>query len=112
MAAAEQVVVGIDIGTTTITSLALGLDSGEILAKAMTVNDSETTSADDRKRGRSEWDTQRMLELACGCLLQIADKHAELANQAIDLGITGQQHGGLVRKIAQNREKLHSPGGS
>ena len=44
-----SVVVGIDLGTTTITALAVHTQSGDIVARVTAPNQAETTSASDRR---------------------------------------------------------------
>ena len=88
------VAIGVDIGTTTITSLALDLATGNVLAKNTRQNECETTSTDDRKNGRSEWDADRILQTALRCIAATVEQ-AQLAEVAI-IGVTGQQHGGLI----------------
>jgi sugar (pentulose or hexulose) kinase len=48
--------IGLDIGTTTITALALDAGRREVMARATLPNDAEITSPADATRGRSEWD--------------------------------------------------------
>jgi len=84
---------GIDIGTTTITCLALDATTGASLAIETVANDAEITSASDRALGRSEWDALGIVDRACQCvkaaLERLGDRRVELAG----VGITGQQHG-------------------
>lgn len=87
------VVLGVDIGTTTITTLAADTVSGEVFAIRSAANDAETTLASHKMKGYSEWDARRIVSLACQCLSataeQLGPRHRELAG----IGITGQQHG-------------------
>ena len=91
-----SVVVGIDLGTTTITALAVHTQSGDIVARVTAPNQAETTSASDRARGRSEWDVRRIAEIACGCLRQASNQMGANWAKLAGLGITGQQHGGVI----------------
>lgn len=87
-------VAGIDLGTTTITALAIDAGSGEIVARGTAANTAQITSADDRTRGRSEWDARQIATIALGCLREIA---AQLTGrQVAGIGLTGQQHGMLL----------------
>jgi sugar (pentulose or hexulose) kinase len=90
------VVLGIDLGTTSLTALALDVSTGELLAVRTVANDSEITLPPDRARGRCEWQAHILVGLACSCLRgiagQLGDRRAEIAG----LGITGQQHGVLL----------------
>jgi len=58
------ITLGLDIGTTTIAAVAVDLGTGQVQATVTLANDAECTSADDRGRGRSEWDARRMAEVA------------------------------------------------
>jgi sugar (pentulose or hexulose) kinase len=86
------IVLAADLGTTTITALALDTAAGDLLARSTLPNRAETTSAADRARGRSEWDAWAIADTACICLQSVVEqigKHGEVAG----IGITGQQHG-------------------
>jgi sugar (pentulose or hexulose) kinase len=87
-----SIVMGIDLGTTTITALALNAHSGDILAKVTAPNQAEITSAGDRERGRSEWDVLRLAQTACQCLRQAAEMMGASWSRLAGLGLTGQQH--------------------
>ncbi len=91
-----SVVVGLDLGTTTLTALALAADSGDVLARVTVPNRAETTSAADKARGRSEWDVTRIAETACQCLRLAADQMGAGWSRLAGLGLTGQQHGCLL----------------
>jgi len=89
-------VVGVDVGTTTITALAVDPATGAIQASATTTNTVEVTSNADKARGRSEWDMWLMADRTCACLRRVV---GSLGNRRADLagvGITGQQHGSVV----------------
>jgi sugar (pentulose or hexulose) kinase len=90
------VVLSLDVGTTTITALAVDAGNGAILASATTANGAETTTAAGKARGHSEWDAHRMAESACACLGQVAEQLGGRAREAAGLGLTGQQHGVVV----------------
>jgi sugar (pentulose or hexulose) kinase len=87
------IVIGVDLGTTKITSLAVEAGSETILAMASTVNDANITSEADRARGRSEWQADRILAAACQCLRDISRKLEARSQDVVGLGVTGQQHG-------------------
>src|SRR5947209_1634929 len=90
------VALGIDLGTTTITALALDTSSGEILAGASAPNRADITSAADRAQGRSEWDVQAIGRAACACLADVSGALGKRAGELAGLGVTGQQHGGVL----------------
>ncbi len=88
-------VLGLDLGTTTITALAL--DAGGGVAASQTVaNTGEITPAADRARGRSEWDACAIAGAACECLQRLAGQLGGRAAEVAGLGLTGQQHGVVV----------------
>lgn len=100
------ITLGIDVGTTTITGLALDADSGETLAVETRPNDAETTSPEDKARGRSEWDADRIVRRSCESLRAVADRLALRRAELAGLGVTGQQHGVLIcddRLVPQTR---------
>jgi sugar (pentulose or hexulose) kinase len=90
------IVLGTDLGTTTITTLALDADSGDVLACATAANRAEVTAPADRARGRREWDVRRIAEAGCDCLRAAADQLGERRREVAGVGITGQQHGVVV----------------
>ncbi len=90
------VVLGVDLGTTTVTALALDTRRGDVLACHTRANEAEVTAAADRARGRSEWDARRIAATACACLGEVAGALGERRRDLAGLGITGQQHGGLL----------------
>jgi sugar (pentulose or hexulose) kinase len=90
------VTIGLDIGTTTITALALDGQGGEILASATAANEAEITAPSDKARGFSEWDSAGMVNIACGCLRRVSESLDTRQRDIAGLAITGQQHGGLL----------------
>jgi len=84
--------VGIDLGTTSITVLALDTKSREVLGHETIANDTEITSADDRLRGRSEWDMDQMMSQVFKVLRRISDRNSN-SWPLEGIGVTGQQHG-------------------
>src|SRR5579871_1113950 len=89
-------VLGVDIGTTTITALALDPATGDIVASATTANTVETTSDADAARGRSEWDIRLMADRSCACLRRVSQSLGPRRSELAGIGITGQQHGVAV----------------
>jgi sugar (pentulose or hexulose) kinase len=86
--------IGLDLGTTTLTTLALDATTGRVLASVTRANACEVTSAADKRRGRSEWDAAAIATLACECLKELAGRID--VQSVAGLGVTGQQHGGLL----------------
>ncbi len=81
---------GIDIGTTTITSIAVEADTGRIVQSATTSNDARHQ---DRPTGRSEWDAERIITQVIECVKNVVQLLGSEASQVAGIGLTGQQHG-------------------
>ena len=84
-------ILGLDVGTTTVTALILDTASGRVSSVVTIPNESETTSVTDRALGRSEWDADHMLKLATQAMSGLSTKNALKA-----IGVTGQMHGMLM----------------
>jgi sugar (pentulose or hexulose) kinase len=89
-------VLGVDLGTTTITALAVDAGSGDLVAVHTLPNRAETTAAADKARGFSEWDARCISETACTCLRTVGQRLTGLQPELAGLGITGQQHGVII----------------
>src|ERR1043166_1764294 len=87
------IVLGIDLGTTKLTALALDTSTNAIVAHATTANQAETTSPSDQAQGFSEWDVRGLAAQACSCLRGVATQLGARQRDVAGLGITGQQHG-------------------
>jgi sugar (pentulose or hexulose) kinase len=83
---------GLDLGTTTITALAVNTDTGEQAGCVTSENRAEITSPGDRSLGRCEWDAGAIVRTAVECLRNLARKLAP-RNDLAGLCLTGQQHG-------------------
>ncbi|HBP38735.1 MAG TPA: hypothetical protein DD640_08345, partial [Clostridiales bacterium] len=81
-----MIVIGLDIGTTSISGLAADLETGAVIESATIPNDS-------RIRSDHEWescqDPEKIWSLAAGLLDRLIDAHAPVAA----IGLTGQMHG-------------------
>lgn len=84
---------GIDLGTTKTTCIAIDADSGQSVASAVSPTIGNITTTEDRKRGRSEWDASRVLKSGFDCLARISSDPAVRTRSVCGLGVTGQQHG-------------------
>lgn len=89
-------VLGVDIGTTSITALALDAAAGAVRGKVTRANQAESTAADDRQRGRSEWDAAASAAIALDCLADLAQQVQAAPGDWAGIGITGQQHGTVL----------------
>jgi sugar (pentulose or hexulose) kinase len=87
------IILGVDLGTTKITCIAVETSSGSILAIGSASNDANVTSSEDRLRGRSEWRTDLILSAAIRCLSSVAGQLGSRTSDVVAIGITGQQHG-------------------
>lgn len=83
--------IGIDIGSTTVTAVAIGTESGLSLASASAQNSAEITSAEDKAAGRSEWDFSRITETAFTAVRSLVDQPG--ISEIDGIGVTGQQQG-------------------
>jgi sugar (pentulose or hexulose) kinase len=88
--------IGLDLGTTTITAVAVNTGTGEVAACATAANRAEVTPQADRARGRSEWDPAGIALAARKCLSHLVEQLGPSRQEIAGLGITGQQHGVLL----------------
>ena len=88
-----RVALGIDLGSTSITVVAVrvGDDSAQYLASHSLPNDAETTSPADRLIGRSEWDIESMVARVAETTRGLCEKFDP--SGVVSIGITGQQQG-------------------
>ena len=84
---------GLDLGTTTITALALDVESGEIVGRHTVANDAEITGRERKASGWSEWDADRIASLALQALRTLAAALGPRVRGVAGIGLTGQQHG-------------------
>ena len=82
----------IDLGSTSLTALALDTGRRAPVAVESAANRRETTSAADRRRGRSEWDLDGMVADAVGLARRVVERAGDGAGFDA-IGVTGQQHG-------------------
>ena len=87
------IVLGVDLGTTKITCIAVDARSGAMLAVESAINDANITRDEDRALGRSEWRADRILIAANRCLSNVAKHLGSRVNEVVGIGVTGQQHG-------------------
>ena len=80
----------IDVGSTTVTALAIDVETRAVGGAASAGNAAETTAAEDKRRGRSEWDLERMVGLAVD---NAAGLVADTGVVPAAIGVTGQQQG-------------------
>ncbi len=90
------VLIGVDLGTTTITAVALDANTGELRARSTRPNEAEITAPADKAIGNSEWDAGRIADIAYGCLRDVRSKLESQTAEIAGIGITGQQHGAVL----------------
>ena len=88
-----RVVLGIDLGSTSVTVVAVRVDDdrAELVATLSAPNDAETTSAQDRLIGRSEWDIEAMVARVVQTVDDLCSGFD--FDEAVAIGVTGQQQG-------------------
>ncbi|NQW16071.1 MAG: hypothetical protein HQ478_01160 [Chloroflexi bacterium] len=86
------VYIGIDLGSTSITGVAIDSDRQSVLNIASSPNNAEITSASDRARGRSEWNIAGITAAAVGVLRNLVEQLGD-AHPVDGIGVTGQQQG-------------------
>ena len=88
-----RVALGIDLGSTSVTVVAVRVDDdqAEMVASLSAPNDAETTSAEDRVIGRSEWDIEAMVARAVHTVDELCSGLD--FDEAVAIGVTGQQQG-------------------
>ncbi|HLN32823.1 MAG TPA: FGGY family carbohydrate kinase [Gemmataceae bacterium] len=90
------VVLGVDLGTTTITALAMDTDTGAVRARCTIANDTQIIDPERRARGFSEWNGRALAERGFSSLRAVADQLGDECRTLAGIGITGQQHGVLL----------------
>ncbi|MBI1309860.1 hypothetical protein GC176_01025 [bacterium] len=87
-----SVLLGIDLGTTKTTAIAVDAETGLILHRAAVASEGRLDAA----AGRSEWDAGRLIECAIGCLRELGRRLGARAADVAAIGVTGQQHGCVI----------------
>lgn len=87
-----SLLLGIDLGTTKTTCIAVDSESGRVVASTATPTGGNITSDEGRRLGRAEWDAEAVLRSGFECLSKIATD-SSVAKQVCSIGVTGQQHG-------------------
>lgn len=85
-------VLSLDLGTTTITALALDVERGEIVARE-TAGNSARIAADSSLPGRSEWDADKIAVESLAVLKRLTASLGKRTHELAGIGLTGQQHG-------------------
>lgn len=91
-----RVHIGIDIGSTTLTAVAIDLETQGTVGAVTVPNNAETTTPEDRARGRSEWDFSSITSAAVRATRELVDRLSATGGgrtNAAAIGVTGQQQG-------------------
>ena len=80
----------IDIGSTTVTALAVDVATRAVVGAASAANTAEATAVDDKRRGRSEWDLEQMVGIAIDNAARLV---VDTGVAPAAIGVTGQQQG-------------------
>ena len=91
-----KVHLGIDIGSTTLTAVAIDLETQETVGAVTVPNEAETTTPEDRERGRSEWDFPSITGGAVKATRELVDSLEAASSCSLNtaaIGVTGQQQG-------------------
>ena len=99
-----SLLLGIDLGTTKSTCIAVESGSGEVVASTTISTGGNITSDNDRKLGRSEWDAESVLRSGFECLDEILKTPDVDIRKVCSVGVTGQQHGMVL--VDQNLKPL------
>lgn len=99
-----SLLLGIDLGTTKTTCIAVESESGEIVASTAIPTGGNITSDNDRRIGRSEWNAEAVLRSGFDCLVEIIKTPSIDVRKVCSVGVTGQQHGMVL--VDQNLKPL------
>ncbi len=86
-------VIGLDIGTTTISGIVLNTDDGQMLARVTREHGSDVSLTESHQAGWAEQNPQQLWQSACFVLGELAQNGGR---EASAIGLTGQMHGLLI----------------
>ena len=89
-------VLGIDLGTTKTTAIAVSTETGDIVAHATESTNCNIAAPADCDRGRMEFDAVALIRSGVACLRGVGQQLGSRASEVVGLGITGQQHGTVI----------------
>ncbi len=87
-------IIGIDLGTTKTTSIAVDAGTGRTVAAA--ASESGGRIETPGYPGRSEWNSDLIIRCGLRCLKDLSEKLGEQSRGVAGVGITGQQHGTVI----------------
>ena len=94
--------VGLDVGTTTLSTVILDAQTGVLRAHHTVAHDAEATSPADKARGRAELDLVRLHSQILCALAETVSLVGDERAHVRGIGVTGQMHG-LALLGAENR---------
>ena len=96
-----DVVVSLDIGTTSLCAMAFSADEGRVIGIASAPNDADVSPL---PAGRHEQDAALIVERCFGLLKQLLAEPRVPATDVVGIGVTGQMHGVLL--VDERRQPL------
>lgn len=85
--------IGLDIGTTTLSTVILDAESGHLLARHTVLHAAGASTPEDKACGRAELDLCKLRGLVTQALADIASRIAARSREIRGIGVTGQMHG-------------------
>ncbi len=85
--------IGLDIGTTTLSTVILDAQSGHLLARHTVLHGAGASTPEEKARGRAELDLWKLRSLVTQSLADIVSQIAARATEVRGIGVTGQMHG-------------------
>ncbi len=85
--------IGLDVGTTTISSVILEADSGRTVARSTAANTADSTPREEKARGWAELDLGKLQTLIVQVLAETIAQVPTREGEVHGLGVTGQMHG-------------------
>jgi len=87
-----SIYIGIDLGSTSITAVAIDSRCGSVISVSSAAQGAEVTLPADRARGRSEWDIDRIGTIAIDTARELVGRLGS-GDEVVGIGVTGQQQG-------------------
>ncbi len=88
--------IGLDIGTTSVSGVALDVDDGREVARACREHEADATPAERRTDGWAEQDPERLRATAYAVLGELGASTRSAPGDVAAIGLTGQMHGVLL----------------
>ncbi|MCC7352129.1 MAG: hypothetical protein IT330_00125 [Anaerolineae bacterium] len=85
--------IGLDAGTTTLSTVVLDAESGLLLARRTVIHTASATTPGEKASGRAELDLNGLRSLMVKVLADVTSQIASRASEIGGIGVTGQMHG-------------------